>query len=219
MPESLVTPRPGTEPAPAPEVPTEAAAPAEGGELPDEVLRVPIVQALMAGQPPAVSAPIADMIKKPDAELLMKNKDALFAAGIGLYRSLSGELGVVFNQLAISGEEIQAADKAGQLQTLAPDWDQVTLDIQKSGENHPALSAKGPTGPRETPPAVAPQSGNSAPIVPNVPAQGAAGSGLPAGAQRKLAGARAANMQAGSPLSGAAPGAGRLLNSVLKPVL
>jgi hypothetical protein len=185
-------------------------------------VNLPVIMAVIAGKPPAVSAPLEELAKKPEAKILSDNKDALLKAGIGLYRSQSGQLGVLFNSFLVHGDEVQAADKAGKLQELCPPYDAVALAVQKAGGAHPSLTAAGPPKGatfKQAPEATAPQAANSAPIAPQVPTAGGGPQGLPAGAQRKLAGARTAALSPGSPLTGPAPGAGRLLNSILKPVI
>jgi hypothetical protein len=202
--------------APAPEVtpiapPAEGAAPAAGAaqQMPEELLKIPAMQGLMTGNPGAISDNIKDFEKRGDnAEILAKNKDWLSRAGFGFYRSLDGETGVVFNALYVHPEELKAADAAGKLKQVAPDFDTTNHKISKSGKAHPALSAGPvPTGLKGAPIPQPPQMA-SAPVAPP-----------PASVQNQLTTARVNNLQPGSPTSGAVPGAGRLLNQVLKPVL
>lgn len=191
-----------------PTAPEVAPAPAQGG-LPDDLIRIPAVSALLAGDPPALSASLADFAKRPEAQMMATNKDALMAAGIGTYRSLSGDLGVLFNRMYVSPEEIQAADKAGKLGTIAPAFDAVNAQVSKSGENHPVLKRKEVPGGFKTAPAPEPP-------------QTASPVGMPAPsseAQLNAQRARLKNQAPGGPTSGAKPGAGRLLNSILRPVL
>jgi hypothetical protein len=174
--------------------------------IPDEILELPAFQALFAGAPPAVSASIDALSKRPEGELLAKHKDSLMKAGLNLYRSLSGDLGVIFNQLYIAPEDIQAADKAGRLTEIAPPFDAVTEQISKSGDGNPVLSAKGPTGGFPTP-------------TPQTPPQGAA-MPAPANAQQaRMAQQRAESLTPKAPTKRPAPGAGKLTNAILKPVI
>jgi hypothetical protein len=141
------------------------------------------------------------------------NKDWLTRAGFGFYQSLDGQTGVVFNMLYVHPEELKAADAAGQLKKIAPDYDSVHHSISKSGRAHPALSgAPVPTGLKAAPVPQPPQMSQEPPPTANVPPPSAA-------AQKSLMGARIGNLAQGSPTSGPVPGAGRLLNQVLKPVL
>lgn len=182
-------------------------APAKGkgsGGLPSELLQLPAFQALFAGQPPALSAPVADFTKRPETKLVADNKSGLMKAGIGFYRSVGGDLGVVFNQMFVSGEELKAADAAGQLLEIAPPFDTVSASVAQSGANNPVLNAQTPSGPRGAPVPTPPQSGGKSPS---------------AASQRKVTAARVMNIQPGAPTSGPSPGAGRLLNSILKPVI
>lgn len=181
-------------------------APTEAPELPDALNENPLIQAVTAGAPPAVSGSIEEFSKRPETKLLTEHRDTLFEAGFGLYRSLDGGTGVLFNQRFINGEALKQADQAGQLQQVAPPFDTVEGEISKSGLKHPSL--KPPSGQamaQPPPPAVA--SATSAPAP------------LPASAQRKGLTAKISNVQPGSPTSGPVPGAGRLLNNILKPVL
>lgn len=203
----------------APEVvPTTApapdAAPAPQEKMPGALLKIPAMHGLMTGSPGAVSDNIKDFSKRGDAKVLTDNKDWLTRAGFGFYRSLDGGTGVVFNLLYVHPEELKAADAAGKLKEVAPDFDSVNHAISKSGRAHPALSA-GPVpaglkgAPVPQPPQIA-----QVPPPPTTPIPPPS-----AAAQQSLQSARTTNLQPGSPTSGPVPGAGRLLNQVLKPVL
>jgi hypothetical protein len=146
-----------------------------------------------------------------EVKLLADNKDALTQSGFFFYRSLDGKKGVMANALRIHPEDLQAADKAGKLLTVAPDFDVVNYEVSKQGLNHPVHSMTS-----------VPQS--FAAPTPKPPPQAASGMlplmpPPPAATQNKLATARLANIQPGAPTSGPAPGAGRLLNSVLRGVV
>lgn len=208
--EPTVEPLPSAPPA-APTVeptvaPTEQPAPQTGEPaLPDEILKIPAFQALFSGAPPALSSPIKGSEKRPEAKLVMKNKPALMNAGIGFYRSLSGDIGVLFNQFYLHENDVKEADKAGKLLEIAPPIDSVNGEVAKSGKNNPVMNAKTPSGPKTAP-------------VP-APPQFSTGGGLPASAETKLAGARVKNLTPGAPTSGPAPGAGRVFNSIFKPTI
>lgn len=206
---SIVEPKITAQPA-APVEPTADAAPDQASGLPEELLRTPAMQAVLAGAPPAVSDNLKS--KRPEFAQIARHKDSLLSAGLGLYRSLSGDTGVLFNQLYINGNDLLAADKAGQLLAVAPPVDQVAAEIAKSGMNNPIFTRESvPTG------AAAPASSE--------PPQSA--SGLLAGGatpqnselQSKVLGARLKNAAPGAPTSGPAPGRGRLLNKILSPVI
>jgi hypothetical protein len=217
MPDIEVTPKaPMVAPAaPAPDpqnnegdVPSPDASGETKEGIPQEVLAIPAMQAILAGQPAAVSAPITEFEKRPEAKLIMDHKDVLIKAGFGLYRSLSGDIGVLFNSFHIHPEELKQADQAGQLQQVAPSFDQVNDSVAKSGADHPILKATtAPGGPKPAPMPSPPQMGS--PVT----------SPAPAAVQTKLSTARTRNLMPGAPTSGPQPGAGRLLNSILKPVL
>jgi hypothetical protein len=198
--EQMVTPTAEAAPA-APE------APAGTPGLPEDVLRIPAMQMLVAGQPAAVSANLAEFQKRPEAKVIAANKDGLMKAGIGTYRSLGGDLGVMFNRFYISGEELQAADKAGQLQQIAPPFDSVNTGAQRAGLNSPVFNHQGPGGEFKGAP------------VPEVPQAATTLPQAPASAQRKALNAKIMNAQPGNALSAPAPGSGSLLRSILKPVI
>ena len=189
---------------PPPEAPQEPQG--EPAPLPPELLSIPAFQGLMAGTPAALSVNIKGSEDRDEMNLLGENKEALMAAGMGFYRSISGQFGVVFNALRISPKDIQAADKAGKLRTIAPDFDDVNHQLSKSGKDNPALTAQ-------------PAAGLASSVSAQAPPQSASGmmpAPAPASVARKLAAQRVMNMQAGAPTTGPSPGAGRLLNSVLK---
>jgi len=208
MPDELVQPLAPPAPEVAPTAPAapEASQSTEG--LPDALLKQPAFQGLLVGQPGAVSASISDFSKRAEAKLFIDNKDTLLKAGFGIYRALDGNTGVIFNRQYVHDDELKQADAAGQLAQLAPPFDDVDSSVAKSGINHPALdsSRQAPTGFKGAP-------------MPAVPQSSAAPAPPPASVQNKLSTARIANMQPGSPTSGPVPGAGRLLNQVLKPVI
>ena len=186
------------------EAPQEAEAPAG---LPPDLLKVHAFQALVAGSPAAVSMKLKGSEDRSEVKLVTEHQDAIKAAGIGFYRSISGEFGVMFNALRIHPQDIQAADKAGKLLVIAPDFDAVNHAVSKSGLDHPALHASPPprTPAMPTAAAIAPQmaSGKFAPPV-------------PAEVARRLIQQRIQNMTPSAPTGGPAPGAGVLANQVLK---
>lgn len=188
-----VTPKPGAEPA-------KATKTARKG-FSDELLQIPALQALFAGSPPAVSTPIKEFANRPEAKIIEDHKDDLQRAGVGLYRSMAGDIGVLFNQLHIAGQDLVEADKQGRLLEVAPPFDQVNQSVSESGEANPVLNASVPQGPKTA-------------GVPAIPA-----SPTPASVQNKQLTARLKNMQPGAPTSGPLPGAGRIMNNILKPVV
>lgn len=193
-PTDIVQPRAGA--------PTETPK-ASVGDIPDEVLQIPAMQALFAGSPAALSASLAAFANRPEGKLIQSNKDVLMKAGMGLYRALDGDTGVIFNQMYVNGAELQQADKAGQLAQLAPPFDSVNQSVASSGADNPVLkSGQVPNGFKTASVPAAPQSNSAVP---------------PASAATQRA--RVANMAPKGPTSGPKPGAGRLLNSILKPVI
>jgi hypothetical protein len=225
---SLVEPKADNAIAPAAPNPAAPAAPAESAEygpqespqsLPKELVRLPVMQALVAGSPPAVSANIKEFATNPAAKLIKDNADLLKQAGMGFYRSLGGDIGVLFNQFKIHGEDILAADKAGKLSLLAPPFDQVNHGIAKSGLNNPVLKAgAGPTGGPAQPSMVAPpQAAAAGPVTPAAPPPMM--KPATAGLQKQVMAVRANGLVPKAPTAGPAPGAGRILNQILTPTV
>lgn len=181
-------------------------------DVPDEIQDIPAVQAVAAGAPPAVSTPLKEAAKREEFKLIADNMESLLQSGIGFYKSLSGQIGVMFNMLKLHPDDLIAADKAGKLSEIAPDFDSVNQKVAGSGINHPILERN--RGAMPSGPAAA----ASAQSIPQS-ASGQFAPPAPASVIRKLAAQRVMNMQPGAPTSGPAPGAGRLLNAVLKPVV
>lgn len=204
---ALVEPKNPAAPVVEPTTPAKPSATDKDGDgIPDAILEIPALQAVVAGQPAAVSASIEAFSKRPEGKAIAEHKDKLFKAGINLYRSLAGDVGVIFNQLYLAPEDLQAADKAGKLLEIAPPFDQVGEQVAKSGENHPALLSQGPPRAAKTPDI-------------QTPPQGAAMPQPSTAAQRRMAEQRVKNLAPQSPTKEANPGQGKLLNSIMKPVI
>lgn len=206
MPQDASQPQPAPDNQPAP---ADAAPPAEA--LPHALLKYPAIQGLLAGMPVAVSDQISQFREKPLGKDVAKYSQQLQQAGLMFYKSLSGDTGVIFNALHVHPADIQAADKAGKLKQIAPDIDRIDHELGKAGKNHPILAMQtgAPQAPATPTPQAPPQSAQLPPPVKQNPAS----------AQKKLMAARIMAASPGSPLSGPAPGSGRLLNSILKPVV
>lgn len=196
-------------PAPVEITPTEPQAETPPApDLPDDLLRLPSMGPLLSGSPAALSLKIKDMEKTEDGKLIAKNFKALQDAGIFAYRALDKTTGILGNSLYITPEAIKQADIAGQLASIAPDWNMVGQEAARNPSINPVLTAQTPAGPPTVPAPPVPQM--SAGTLPAPP---------PASTQTRLAGARAKNLQPGSPTSGPAPGRGRLLAGLLKPAI
>jgi len=189
----------------------------QAASLPHEIVKMPTMMALLAGSPPALSARIGKgHDDNPAFEVIRKHKASLQQAGLGFYKSLSGDFGVIYNSLYIHPEDILAADKAGKLQQVAPPADAVRHAISKSGLANPVLRVNQPPGgPAQRKSLAPPQTASG--LLP-VPSQGGVGSPS-AGVQNRAQSARLKSLSPGSPLSGPSPGAGRLLNQILKPAV
>lgn len=209
------TPPQGPTQAPPTSPTPQSSTPEAPPKFPSVLAKMPTMQALMAGDPPAVSF-TRSFDKRDEAKLLVQHKNILARAGFGFYKSLSGQIGVLFNQLHIHPQDLQAADKSGKLLQIAPPWDVVDRAISKAGIHNPVLKSTGVpnafAAPRLQPP---PQASAALPpgVMPSPIKQ------APAGVQRGLMRARLQSVQPGAPTSGPEPGAGRILNQILKPVV
>jgi hypothetical protein len=175
-------------------------------------MKMHAVQGLLSGAPAATSVDISQFSKTEDGKTLAKYWSDLQQAGLGVYKSMSGDTGVIFNQLYIHPQDIQQADKAGKLHLIAPPWTKVEHEISKAGAGHPAFGHKGAPG----------QAAMATPPAPPQAATGAiqpAGKPLPARAQNELLAARLAAQNPTVPTGGPVPGGGQLLNKVLRPVV
>lgn len=196
-------------PAPAPIDPQAAPEPEElpaEAALPEEVLKIPAMGALLQGSPPATYGPLKS--KMPEIQTLSKHAQDLKNAGFAAFESESmpGNF-VLFNGLIVKPDEVMQADKAGQLDSVAVPFESLVKSFdgaKKGSEETPAEGAP----PSEVAPggAIAPSAASSVPA-------------LPASAQRRTMSARVANLVPGSPTSGPAPGRGRVLNAISKPVV
>jgi hypothetical protein len=220
---NLVAPAPDAAPPVAAAAPPMADAEASTSpSLPDSLTKVPAIQGILVGAPPAVSAQLKQMEHSELGKEIAANKDALLAAGFGFYKSIHGGVAVMFNRFHIHGDDLKAADKAGKLQVLAPPIEQVDHALAKNGGKH-LRGVKMPTGFASASPQAAIQPGAQAaqgiPSSLDAPSAAPMAGGASGALAKRLQGARLANQSLGAPTSGPAPGAGRLLNSILKPVV
>jgi len=174
-----------------------------GGEIPDAVLEAaPALQLLLNGSPPATFAP--KDAEFPEIEVVAKHIKDLGKAGFGVYPTKDGANVVVFNGLYVTPEQVAAADEAGQLDQIAAPY----------AELRTALEGGTPSaGATET----SPDASGAASMPPIAPAP--SGGGPSAGTEKKIAQARLKNSTLGTPTSGPAPGQGRILNNIAKPVV
>src|SRR6185503_6303543 len=159
--------------------------------IPDEVLEIPTMFGLLNGAPPAVWAEAGR--KDPEIQTVVKNAKPLEESGLGFYKSKDNKITVMYNSAFVDQAELAKADDAGTLTQLVPSYDNVRKNAESAISGAPSA-------------------------LPGVSAQ-AAGNPPSSSAQKSLANKRANNLQVGSPTSGAVPGGGRLLNSVLKNVI
>lgn len=188
----------------APVAPAAPEAPKTESGLPDDVLRIPSMRALLTGSPPAARIDPKRDSNLPELAIIKENTKPLLEAGFDFYQSKTTPDQVMFNTQFVSKKELEAADKAGKLDTIAPPFDELK-----------SFFDQGISG--ETAPADAPADGAAAlPAVSNTPV---ALPPQPAGSANKITQARLKNLAVGSPTSGPQPGAGRILNNILKPTV
>ena len=154
---------------------------------------------LLAGSPPALSLDIKATKDTPLGQNLAKALPDLMKQGVGLYKGLDGNTGVLFNQRAIHTDDIKAADKAGKLLEVAPPIESLSPPPSDAG-----ASVAAPAPPSTTTP---------------TPPQTNTGMVQPAPVSKALKTARVNATKPGSPTSGPRPGAGRLQNMVMQPVV
>jgi hypothetical protein len=181
--------------------PKDPAAPAPTSDtptIPDEVLQIPAFSALLRGAPPAVYAPATERAL-PEVQAIERNIEPLMEAGFGIYKPLDGSGSVLFNTQFVDEAQLKVADQKGKLNEFAPPISELlgffNSEIPAEGAAPAAAPVAAPTAAPVSAPAPAPS------------------------AQRAVAQKRATNLQTGGPTSGPTPGQGRVLNSILKPVI
>lgn len=186
--------------------------------LPDDVLKIPLVQWLTMGKPAAVRIPPGHYY--PDLKPVQTHLPALVDNGFNVYKAQSTGDVVLFNPLYMPPTELQAIDQKGKIDQMIPDYGTLTGQAPKEmtdeeaqqqvtdGENtHRELMAKGySASPVSVPAPVSPTAQVSGP--PPAPA-----------VLRGIAKARLASLNPGAPTSGPAPGQGRILNGLLTPTV
>ena len=200
--------------APVAPIEPQAAAPAPedeqpaGPALPEAVLKIPAMAALLQGAPPATYGPLKS--KLPEIETLSKHAQDLKDAGFAAFESESmpGNF-VLFNGLIIKPEEIAQADKSGQLDSVAVPFETLVKSFE---------SAKKSAG-VDTADVAGAQASQAAPGGAIPPVGGSSVPPLPASAQRRTMSARVANLVPGGPTSGPAPGRGRVINAISTPAV
>lgn len=177
-----------------------AAAPAASGSatIPDEVLQIPAFGALLKGSPPAVYAPATER-GLPEVQAIERNIEPLMEAGFGIYKPLDGSGSVLFNTQFVDEAQLKVADQKGKLNEFAPPISELLGFFNAELPAESAAPAAAPVAPVAAAPVSAPPAAPSA--------------------QRAVAQKRATNLQTGGPTSGPTPGQGRVLNSILKPVI
>jgi hypothetical protein len=191
-------------------------------------MEVPAFQALFAGSPPALSYDLKSSTDREERKLVDDNAQYMAQAGFRTYKTLSGDRGVLYNSLYVHPDDLAAADKAGKLKVIAPDFDALNHAVGKSGASNPLLHAGEPpaTLAAARSGAISPQSatqqaiedriaGAPQSLPPNQPLVAPASSS----AQRRIAAGRVSNMKPTAPTGGTSPGQGALLAAIQKPVV
>lgn len=190
--------------------------------LPEPVKALPVVQWLSIGEPPAVRIEPGQYF--PELEPIGQHLPEIIEGGLDAWKSKGGEL-VLFNPLFIDPGELQLAEESGKLDQLVPTYAELSgsdpqpipddkfsgmLEAQDDLQRRlQELSA--PDESTETPPQ------SSAPIVADLTSGGQVSAPPPPSpAQTRIAQTRLKQLQPGAPTSGPAPGAGRLLNGLLR---
>jgi hypothetical protein len=180
--------------------PAEAPAPVEGDSdgdgLPDEVLQLPFMAALLQGKPAATY--VDNDAPPPEAEIILKYADPLADAGFRIYASKSKPVTVFYNAAVLPPEEVQAADNEGKL-------DQVAVPFSELQELFAGIKREGGG---EASPEAAPAAGAA-------PAQPMGGPPV----NQQTTNARVRNLAPGAPTSGPTPGQGRIMANITKPVI
>lgn len=185
-----IQPVAGAAPAEAPAAPVEGDS--DGDGIPDAVLQLPFMAALLAGKPAATY--VENDAPPPEAEIIVQNADALADAGFRIFQSKSKPVTVFYNAAVLSPEEVASADEAGTL-------DQVAVPFVELQEAFAGIRGGGAA------PEAAPATAGAAQPVQSAPIDD------------KVTNARVKNLSAGTPTSGPTPGQGRIQSSILKPVI
>lgn len=175
---------------------------------------MPVVRSIAVARPPAVRLPPGHYF--PELSALGKKLPNLLQSGFDVYRASTDDL-VLFNPLAMPLEELQAIDQKGKLAELVPDYGTLTNQLPKEMTDEEAVQQVSES--EEIERGLASLGGEApAPATGGMPAQTPVPPPNPA-ATSALNRTRVQAMQPGSPTSGPAPGAGRVLNGLLKPAL
>lgn len=170
-----------------------------GGEIPQDILRIPAMYGLLQGKPAAIYSPKNQ--PDPDITTVLKHGKELINAGFAFYEAKSKPVNVLYNRLFLSDSDLAKADASGQLDKVAEPF----ADVRASFE---ALRTKKPPG----------EAGSAAPAGATATASApvaVGGAPVPASVQNKLATARINNLTPGDSNTGQ----GRILAAIQKPVV
>lgn len=184
-------------------------------KLPPEVAKIPAVQLVSVGAPPAIRVGPGEFY--PDIEPVVDNIDKVLSSGLDVYRAQDDSL-VLFNPLFISGEELTYLDGKGQLNQVVPDYGSVSgsqpqeIPDDKIG----AYLDRGEQLQGKMQDLTNGESVNAAPQATGTPTPVP---GPTPGQRSAVLNHQQQAIQAagGPPTSGPVPGGGRLLNTLLRP--
>ena len=180
--------------------PTPAPTPSD---VPDTIAKNPALVAVLTGQIPGVLAKGTDVY--PSAQNLSDSPEDIDSVGLRLFVSQGDGSRVIYNPAAVSEDEIQAADAAGKLADMFPDYGVLTGEQPVQGDPtvplDDQLAATGAPSPALDP--AGPAATTLSAMMPPPP---------PATITKPLNRERVANLQPGPPTTGPKPGAGRLAN-------
>ena len=173
-----------------------APAPAADQEIPEAVLKIPAMQALLKGSINAISALRGGAsARDPELKAVLNAAPQLADAGFSFYRGKTRD--VISNSLKLDPSVIETADKADLLDDVAAPWEHLKAIDLSGARVEPVAAVAAPV--------VAPAPAVAAPVV--VESTGANTAATTAGAQ---------NQMARSPADQVRPGAGAVANLLVK---
>lgn len=177
--------------------------------LPAEVKSVPVVEWLSVGEPPAIRVEPGQYF--PELEPLAKNLPETLKAGLDLYKAQNGD-SVFFNPLFMSEQELQLADQEGKLEQLVPSYSELSGSTPQevSPEKFDELLRTSEDVQSRLHSLTTPED------MEKEPAPAASAAVRPATTPEPVTTQRVKALQPGAPTSGPAPGAGRLLNAIIR---
>jgi len=182
-------------------------------EIPDALKSNKAFKDVLTGAIPGVVVAAGQYY--PSAGPAVKHMEDVLKLGLDFYFAYDNST-ALFNPAKITEQELQAADKAGKLNQVLPDYGVLT------GEKPEAPPANGAANGAPAGSPSAPTLGAEAPAPTNQPGAAALNASVPPPDPKILSQlnmARIKNVTPGSPSSGPVPGSGRVLTGLLKPAI